>query len=528
MYRCLIIDDEKLTREGTKEKLRPLSDRIICVGEASNGEEGLQMIQSLRPDLIITDMKMPVLGGERLLPILAERYPDIYIIVISGYQDFEYSKAAIRARAVDYLLKPFSEQDLAQAVNQAIASMENASATENRIKESEAYREALYYAQDLKKLQGLLLGQEEELPAFTSSRLAFIQRSRSLHVLLVHFDASLDETDIQSFLAQQEYGSRCLFLTHSYTASLGFLLIFYPEEAPTKTEELCLSILERLSSYLLVEGRHFFAGISALHHSLTELNTALQESIQALNSKKLSECQLAYAYTPGSLPPNSISWSGEYRLLFCIESGETEEVQELTRELFSYYESLPSISLGDIKYSCLKFATQVRLMLNQYIPWISGDSKETSIQNMLDTMFSIEELSSYYLQFFHTVASALREESVYSDEDIVVNVKTYLEKNYQKDLTVELVASLFHMNRSYLSHIFKKRQGESFKDYLNHIRLTQAKALLRTTDKKIYQIAKGAGYDNVRSLYRAFKKFEHTTPEQYRALTQTNSPPQTL
>ncbi len=90
-YRYLIIDDEKLARLGTLEKLSPISDRITCVGEAADGEEGLSLAEELHPDIIITDMKMPVMDGEKLLPLLAEKHPEIQIIVISGYRDFEYS-----------------------------------------------------------------------------------------------------------------------------------------------------------------------------------------------------------------------------------------------------------------------------------------------------------------------------------------------------------------------------------------------------------------------------------------------------
>ena len=80
MYRYIVIDDEKFTRIGTIAKLEPMSDQLVCAGEASNGELGLSLIEKIHPDIVITDMKMPVLGGEQLLPIIAEKYPDIYII----------------------------------------------------------------------------------------------------------------------------------------------------------------------------------------------------------------------------------------------------------------------------------------------------------------------------------------------------------------------------------------------------------------------------------------------------------------
>ena len=136
-YRYLIIDDEKLARMGTLAKLSPMGNTITCVGQASDGEEGIRLIEELSPDIIITDMKMPIMDGGQLLPILAERYPDIQIIVISGYRDFEYSRQAIRASAIDYILKPFGEEEIISAMEQAIARMESQSAIENKLQSSE-------------------------------------------------------------------------------------------------------------------------------------------------------------------------------------------------------------------------------------------------------------------------------------------------------------------------------------------------------------------------------------------------------
>lgn len=95
-------------------------------------------------------------------------------------------------------------------------------------------------------------------------------------------------------------------------------------------------------------------------------------------------------------------------------------------------------------------------------------------------------------------------------------MKTYAQKNYSKNLTVELLACFFYANRSYLSHIFKERTGEKFVDYLNDIRIDKAKTLLSTTDKKMYQIAKLVGYSNVKYFFRIFKKKTGKTPEQWR------------
>ena len=110
----------------------------------------------------------------------------------------------------------------------------------------------------------------------------------------------------------------------------------------------------------------------------------------------------------------------------------------------------------------------------------------------------------------------LKPQSVYAVEDTIQRVKIYIQRNYQKNLTIEFLASLFYMNSSYLSHLFRKTTGEKFVQYLNSVRIEKAKHLLATTDRKLYQIAKTVGYDNNKYFFRVFKKWEGMTPEQYR------------
>lgn len=105
MYQFIIVDDEPLIRLGTLKKLEPLKDQIHCSGEAGNGKQALKLIEEFHPDLVILDMEMPVMDGTQLLPFLAEHYPDMQLIVISGYKSFDYIKYAISANVIDYILK---------------------------------------------------------------------------------------------------------------------------------------------------------------------------------------------------------------------------------------------------------------------------------------------------------------------------------------------------------------------------------------------------------------------------------------
>lgn len=516
-YRYLIIDDEKLARMGTLAKLSSMEDTITCVGQAADGEEGLRLAEELAPDIIITDMKMPVMDGGQLLPVLAERFPNIQIIVISGYRDFDYSRQAIRASAIDYILKPFGEEEIASAIRQAIARMESQSYMENKLQSSEEYRESLQLDHDREQLRNLICGYAKDDLQLSSQKLSFINRSSSNRLILLHSDHPLPEADINLLLVNQGYDTRALYLSHPHVENLGFLLLFFTaHRISPSTDTACLRVIDNLKTLFLSRNEQVLFGISGEHESLSRLHDTLLESIQALNQKKIKESRDVFTYRPGAAAPSVLLWPRTDELLFRIESGMTGEMDDLVTELFGWYGSLPDATLYDIKYSCFQITGQLKLILHQYIHQLQPDTVDSSIQNILDTLFSLRELKEYYRQFFGSVSQSLAPHHIYADSDIIANVVTYIDNNYFRSISVEFVASLFHMNRSYLSHIFKQKQGKSFIDYLNLVRVTESKKMLKKTDKKLYQIAKAVGYDNVSYYCRVFKKWEKMTPEQYR------------
>lgn len=140
------------------------------------------------------------------------------------------------------------------------------------------------------------------------------------------------------------------------------------------------------------------------------------------------------------------------------------------------------------------------------------------MQAIVNTLFSLEEIQTYYTQFFLNITSLLKNQSIYStgELELIDQIRFYMQRNYQKDITQEFIASLFYMNRSYLSQLFKKQTNQKFVDYLNEIRIEKAKDLLLHSDRKMYQIARSVGYDNTKYFFRIFKKKNGLSPEQFR------------
>lgn len=518
MFTYIVIDDEDLTRKGTIAKIKKVEATIRCVGEAGNGKEALDIIERYNPDIIITDMNMPVMDGTALLPILTKPYPNKPIIVISGYKDFKYTKQAIKAKAVDYLLKPFDREEINSSIQNAIAFIKDSNTVQDRITDTEAEREYACYQHDVQSIKNTILGYHSDSLTITSNKLGFISDNHNYILLTLHStDNILPESEMQIYLDENGFGDLALYLQHSHNNHLGFLIIFIPKQSVLDPKTLCQKVAKSIVSLYEMNNTTISIGISKSHKKLKDLNDAFLETVAALNSRQIIDKDMFYFFEDKERNIINLNWNKQEELLFRIEAGMTNEVSMLVHELFVYFAKFPNINYSDIKYYCFKLSDSTRTIINNHIEETQPLSILSSMQNILNSMFDISELEAYYLQFFNNITNILKEQGVYATNDIIENVKIYIHNNYYKDLTVELLSSFFYINRSYLSQLFKEKTGENFVDYLNDIRIAKAKQLLTSTDKKMYQIAKSIGYSNIKYFFRIFKRKTGFTPGQWRA-----------
>ena len=515
MYTYVIIDDEELTRKGTIKKLSPMNSQITCIGEAENGQDGIRKIEELNPDIIVLDMQMPVMDGMELLPYLNEHYPEKPLIVISGYRNFDYIKRALSANAVDYVLKPFSREDIQKCMKNAISRLEDQIEIESRLLNSEEEKQTALYEYDLQILRGLILGYHTETTTLSSQKLKFINQVHRSALFTMYFDKIPDDSLFRSFLDTNQMGDLFVSISDPNDRQLIFGLIFLPEDGVVFAQPYLEKNAGALADCLEQQGYSAVIGVSRVHRDLSELKEAFTESVGALNMQSVKGTPSGF-YTWQETEPKSVLWDRQDEFLFRMESGSTEEIRMLTDELFLFYQGIPDFTLADAKYNCYLLSGECRRNLAGFLDQPEGKTDSESMQNITRHIYRLPELKRYYLQFFLNLTSLMKEEAVYSQTDVIENIKIYMERNYQKNLTQEVISYLFYINRSYLSTLFKARTGEKFIDYLNEIRIRKAKELLRSTDRKMYHIAKSVGYDNVKYFFRIFKKKTGQTPEQYR------------
>ena len=514
MFRYIVIDDEELIRKGTIKKLSRM-DQIVCIGEADNGKSGIALVQELNPDFVILDMQMPEMDGMSLLPWLAEHYPAMPLIVISGYRDFDYIKQAISSNAVEYLLKPFSRDAIQQCVQQAIARLSARSKVESQILSNQQQKEQARYDYDIQLLTNLILGYHVSSIQLTSEKLSFINDTHDLMLMTLHFENLPPDQPIQEWMEEQGFGDLALYLSSPHNPNLGYIILFMPPNRSLSSTKLVNQILDVLIPWASAQQCTVRAGISGIHSDLSELSTVYEETCQALNQQPLGKPADRFFYR-GEATPRQLHWEKMEEFLFRIDAGMEPQVQELTRELFQWYAKQPECTLMDVKFHCYMLSDQCRQILNQYSRGSKSAESSGSMQNIVNHLFSLGELEQYYVRYFTNLAAMIRPHTVYSIDDTIQRIQIYIQRNYQKNLSQEFISYLFSLNRSYLSTLFKEKTGKKFADYLNEVRIEKSKELLLNSRQKLFYVARAVGYDNVKYYFRVFKKYTGLTPEQYR------------
>lgn len=514
MYRYIIVDDEPLIRRGVRKKIQNIGfeDRITFVGEADNGAAGLELIQTANPDIIITDMRMPEMDGKDFLRQIHEQYPDKKIIVVSGYSDFEYMKEAISAKVVGYLLKPFNRDEIMNTMEKAIQQLDEELEASEQLMKKASEAEQLRTEADIRTLTSLVLGQYDsnKPPQLASSKLALLQQANRFVLITVY--APYSKGDLSEL---PEIGDRCLPLTNPNNKHMGFYLLFLTE-MESASEEAIRMLASSITKRIIQQMPDNIIAVSYGKNSLFQLHDAYSETITALNARCEKVSPNVVFYNGDQTPNNQLDWPYIDDLLFFIESGNIEKTVEYVDKLFDFFDSYAGITLAEIKNTCEYIVLEVRNILYDVFHAIGNHKASTSFGHLLETYFDEESLRHYMTEVLPGIAELLSGHSTYSSQHVIDNIKTYIHKNLNKTLTLDKVSSMFFLNPSYCSHLFKEKTGVNFVDYVNDVRISKAKELLATTDEKVYKIAKSLGYDNTKYFFRLFKKLTGSTPEQYR------------
>lgn len=517
MTKLLIVDDEKNIRIGLKTMIEREFPGLYDLTTAAQGAEALELYRAQGADIMITDIRMPVMDGIALIeqvsegPLPAGQIGRPLIIILSGYEDFRYAKAAIRYQAVDYLLKPIRRDELFAALRKCQDNLAKRSHMAEQMAATESYRLQVQSV----RLQELLLQPElagEDLGIW-STEIGFDQYALPFWIAALTYknvDGSrMKKEDLKS-LAEHMFESVDGVLSASLLDREGrMILVGGPR---SKFEDLSLLAAERELDGMLI-------GVSQEGSRLTDLALCYRQACESLKYTFIYPKTRLIWYDDMKMKRLSYPVPKEAirKLGNILGTNREKEIGPLLQEIFRI-DQLPEI---DISY----LEAVSRHMNEQVLDEVFRVYGEASV-DVLKLYRKVGDLSNFchfhdYFRSLEQLLSDLDEyikevRSAHSEHGDMKEAVTYIENHYHRQLNMAIVSNYVSLNYSYFSEAFKAYTGESFVTYLKKVRIRKAKELLGKGSLKLSEIGTAVGFENTRHFSRVFKELEGVSPQEYR------------
>lgn len=532
MYKVIIVDDEILIREGIAHGVPWDELGFEIIGQAKNGVEAVELIRGDVPDIVLTDIRMPKMDGIELIEYLKANYPQVKIIIISGYSDVEYFKSAINNRVSEYLLKPTEYNEFEKVFKHMKAALD-----EERAKEAEYNKLKKHLIESLpfmkeKFLDRLVKGyytdteQVKEKLKFYEINLiqdevaVIVMEVDNFYVVTSGFSEEIKEllrlsvvlTSNNVFRDRQLQGT---FFSSSSDEIIGIISNkAHPKIIISAIEE----IQKKIYDYKMIT---ISAGISGKCPDIMHIQLYYEQATQALKQKVFFGNQSIVFFsdinvmeTPDALPYsfdsskliNAVFYEEEQKLISFLD----DVFNQFERKMVKKYDNIDRLCI-EMLFILARHAVQYNIQLEDileargetYFYSYNYDSLSTKKKWMLSVL---TELNHMIKQIRNDNASI-----------IIRVVKNYLDENFSNNsISLELVADIVNKNPAYVSCLFKNKTGVNFSEYVAKLRVNKAKEHLGDVRVKMYEISSMVGYADASHFTKIFKKYTGVLPSEYR------------
>ncbi|KUP25104.1 response regulator [Paenibacillus sp. DMB5] len=533
MYKLMIVDDELLMRVGIRSMIDWEEHGFHVVGEAGNGKEGLEMALATSPDLIITDIKMPVMDGLQFIRELSLNLKACKYVILSNFDEFAYVKEALKLGAADYLIKseisPASLTDLLAVIRDKLQT-EHESQGSNRKLPYNVTRGLGHLKEDYFKdlISGFI---SEQAAKARAEELEIKVRGSGLAVLIFkvnHFDrvkkkyVEKDEKLLRFSILNiieeviPAKWDREVILGDSSEYLVFVNTLIGSGSIRGDIGRLCDKIILSIKDFMNLE---LTAGVSTVVASYKSVKTAYEEAELALGYRFFDSTKNVLFYEDVAKLPSRepvitlITPDEEHDFAAVWESKDEQQAAEL---LGGFRSRLAELRANEHsireKYILLmeQMHTHFPLAAKRLRPSpVERSPYETILRG--ENWGDIHQSVLDYMKYCFEVDSSMMRERTYTEMAVDI-----INKYYAEDISLQSVAGQINVNPSYLSRIFKQEQGENFISFLTRVRIERAKAYLKGGKLKVYEIADKVGYHNHTYFSKIFKKITGVSPEDYR------------
>ncbi|MFD0697618.1 response regulator [Paenibacillus sp. GCM10027628] len=529
MPNLLIVDDEGIFRKGIQVMIAEMQADWVVIAEAMDGVDALEKIEQQQPDLIITDIKMPRMDGIQLQYIIKERYPHISCVVMSGYNDFQYARESLRLGAKDYLMKPFEREELYQLLGKLQEEwghgkelLESKRMVEDRQVQSQVRQQVLAGL-----LNGSIHHAEAELLEnvgiqfpypYISCLIAKLDRDSVTDERFYQLDPSLFSIYMQQFIQE------------SIDSTLrGHVFIMNDIEVVALVNdvdtELSSAKIERLTDQIRKEirGLSNFTitfGLGSPVKDLESISRSYKEAGLALLYRLvIGGDRLLSSETVAEIKMEKMEWQSAdwHTLNQSVQEGNLADVELQVREfvtsLCSKWKNPEIIHQQICKMLLHFYELAVNLaVVNQWL-------QDTDVKHVLLEIYSFsssKELIERCQKLLGDLSVCIANRQRKFIASPIESVVRYVEEHFAEPITLNTMAEFVYLSPSYLSSLFKSKQGQSFIDFLTEKRIEKAKHMLLYSDEKIQVISDSTGFTNIRHFNRVFKTLTNRTPSEFR------------
>ncbi len=524
MLKVLLVDDEPFIIQGLKVLIDWEQEGFTIAGTASNGKEAYDFLQKEEVDLIIADIQMPIMTGLELQEtIRKENLSNAYFVILSGYADFEYARRALQNECTDYILKPVDREMLLKLLNRVSAMRDE----DDRMQQRNRKMEKAYLA---RQLISLIKGKYDDSNLkYVISQIRCREGVRYVEIQMAEsgMDEEVTDQDMREFQKTlyeccvaflKEHASNCVFdvSADEKIYDVGVILFDYMSDEMKKGEKEYLNdLLDYLNGNLpravtMLVGKRV-QDISNIARSYG--NACMLRSFQGFRSKKD-----IYFYEEEVQVSNDGMVLCKKSLDHLLKVVEQNNHMEIRYAVDQFYEEM-----GQRGVHGEAMTLNINYLLFQLIHLASEQDDEVNQEEILrlisESSFeagTIRGSKAHLMRFACEYGDYLSQLRKNVSRGVLGNVEKEIRENYADNLTLKGLSEKYYVNSAYLGQLFRKKYGQSFKDYLNNYRMDRAADILLHSDKKIILVAEEVGYHDLDYFVNRFIQVKGCTPAKFR------------
>lgn len=533
----VVVDDEPLEINLIKKCIDWKIFSMEIVGEAQNAISGLELVERLSPDILVTDINMPIIDGIKFSEMVIQRRPKTKIVILSGYDDFKYAQKSIKIGVSDFLLKPINDDEVFKTVSKLknIIDYERESSNEYDLLKKQLSDNLPYIKE--KFLIELLSGNFENEEIMDKALFLGLRfKYQSVQIAAIEINKSSIDNDNVDTGIYFIRNIKIMNMIKEFFQENEFIYVFYDtlNRIIILNNNENVDILEKCETLKtkIVDNTQYSVsiGLGGIKKHVCGIRSSYKEALDALKYRVTVGNNMVILYerinSCGSNNNNKhdVNELNE-KMCFYIKSGLYDKAAFLVDKYFENVDLECKNNLKDIRIIAMNiisinFKTLIGIGINNTDEIYNSQIASFNEILLLDTLPDI-------IKFLHKILfksiKIISDQQTSKIDDMIIKAKKYIDDNLQNNkLSLSIIAKHLYLNPSYLSRMFKKEIGISFVEYLTKIRMERAIELLKGGDMKAFEIADKIGISDSNYFSTCFKKYTGLSISEYKKLQSNN------